>query len=152
MRCEVHRRYYSSGLGRCPLCASAGGAVVQAPPAAAPAPKKKAQEKRATGQATEDALWAALGAADLADGAEVQFPFAWAYGRKWRADVAYPAHLLLIECEGGCHGIEEKRVRDLERASVAAVLGYRVLRVNRKMVDDGRAVEWVRLCLGSTPR
>ena len=112
---------------------------------------RKPAAKPNPGQDVEDALWRALGGAGLLEGAERQFHFARAYGRKWRADIAYPAHRLLVECEGQVHAIKARRIGDLERSSVAAVLGYRIVRCDRTTVQDGRAVEWVRACLKAAP-
>ena len=73
--------------------------------------------------------------------------------RRWRADFAYPAAMLLIEVDGGTwtHG---RHVRgkgfeaDCEKTSTAAALGFRVIRVTREMVEDGRAVALIRQALG----
>jgi len=65
--------------------------------------------------------------------------------RKWHADFAYPSAMLLIEVDGGGYvagrhtrgkGFED----DCERTSTAAALGYRVVRVTRNLIEDGRAV------------
>ena len=101
---------------------------------------------------------------------EREVPFAASMGRKWRADfmVADIAlgggnlmeaierarhNRLLIEVDGGGYirgrhsrgsGIEA----DAEKQSAAAILGYRVLRVTPKQVEDGRALAWVKQALG----
>lgn len=87
--------------------------------------------------------------------------------RRWKADFAivgkfqfYVTHQirhtgmarLLIEVDGGGYirgrhstgtGIEG----DCEKQSAAAILGFRVLRVTPKQVDDGRALAWIRAAL-----
>ena len=84
--------------------------------------------------------------------------------RRWRADFALwqfwrsPGWKdieadILVEIDGGGYvagrhsrgaGIE----RDCEKTSAAAILGYRVIRVTPKHVDDGRALEWIKAALG----
>lgn len=65
--------------------------------------------------------------------------------RKWRFDVAWTRERVAVECDGGIYsggahvrgvGVED----DAEKQSEAAALGWRVLRLTRKMIDDGRAV------------
>ena len=65
--------------------------------------------------------------------------------RRWRADYAYPDAMLLIEVDGGTwsggrHVRGKGFEADCEKTSTAAALGYRVVRVTRAMVEDGRAV------------
>ena len=78
--------------------------------------------------------------------------------RRWRADFQIGCkHTMgrdiLVEIDGGGYvggrhsrgaGIE----RDCEKTSAAAILGYRVIRVTPKHVEDGRALEWIRAALG----
>ena len=99
---------------------------------------------------------------------EREYPFAESMGRKWRADFATgrPSEIhwrkvaglpwrwtVLIEVDGGGYvsgrhsrgsGIEA----DAEKQSAAAILGFRVLRVTPKQVEDGRALAWVKQALG----
>jgi very-short-patch-repair endonuclease len=76
--------------------------------------------------------------------------------RRWRADFAYPASMLLIEADGGTWS-GGRHVRgsgfeaDCEKTSAAAALGYRVIRVTRKMIQSGLAVELIAQALGITP-
>lgn len=85
--------------------------------------------------------------------------FAERIGRKWRADFwilgREPQRQsdLLVEVDGGGYirgrhstgtGIEG----DCEKQSAAAILGFRVLRVTPKQVEDGRALAWVKQALG----
>ncbi len=64
--------------------------------------------------------------------------------RRWRADFAYPSAMLLIEADGGTwNGGRHVRGKgfeaDCEKTSTAAAIGYRVIRVTRTMIEDGRA-------------
>lgn len=73
-------------------------------------------------------------------------------GRKFAFDLAWRDHLLACEVDGGLHsGGRHVRgagaERDAEKYSLAAVHGYRVLRVSTAMVADGRAVDLVRAAL-----
>lgn len=96
--------------------------------------------------------------------ARIQFEaeFRFAPPRRWRADFAIIGEdwlsmtrrpIILVEIDGGGYvagrhsrgaGIE----RDCEKTSAAAILGYRVIRVTPKHVDDGRALEWIKAALG----
>lgn len=65
--------------------------------------------------------------------------------RRFRADFAWPDHKLLVEVDGGTwsHGRHARGSgieRDAEKYSLAAVHGWRVVRVTRAMVEDGRAL------------
>lgn len=77
--------------------------------------------------------------------------------RKWRADRGWPHLGLLVEVEGGIYlgnrgrhtnpvGFEQ----DAEKYNEAAILGYRVLRVTRKMIEDGRALDMIMRALGAS--
>ena len=76
--------------------------------------------------------------------------------RRWRFDLAWPSQMLALEVDGGTWiggrhttgvGIEG----DAEKQSMAAVGGWRVLRVTRKMIEDGRALELVERALAIEP-
>jgi hypothetical protein len=72
--------------------------------------------------------------------------------RRWRFDLAYVYQRLAVEIEGGgwIHG---RHVRgkgfalDLEKYNEAACRGWRLIRVNGNMIEDGRAIEYVRRML-----
>jgi len=82
--------------------------------------------------------------------------------RRWRADFRIPNHdthefhmSILVEIDGGAYvngrhsrgaGVEA----DCEKTSAAAILGYRVIRLTPKQVEDGRGLEWIRQALGVT--
>lgn len=68
--------------------------------------------------------------------------------RKWRADFAFPARMILIEIEGGVwiqgrHQTGKGFSADCEKYSHAALLGYRVFRFTPDMVKSGEAVQMV---------
>ena len=72
--------------------------------------------------------------------------------RKWRFDFAYPDAKVAIEVEGGSFsggrhtrgaGFEE----DCEKYNAAALRGWCVLRVTPRMIEDGRALSWIRRAL-----
>lgn len=77
--------------------------------------------------------------------------------RRWRSDFAWPDHGLLLEVEGGVyphmgsdgvlypgrHVTPGGFTADAEKYNEAALLGYRVLRVTKKHIRDGTAVNWV---------
>jgi very-short-patch-repair endonuclease len=81
---------------------------------------------------------------------ETQFRFC--PPRRWRADFAYPAAMLLIEADGGTwtagrHVRGKGFEADCEKTSTAAAIGWRVIRVTREMIEDGRAVALIRRAL-----
>ncbi len=66
--------------------------------------------------------------------------------RKWRADLAWPAAMLLVEYEGGIHtGGAHTRGKhfesDCEKYNEAALLGFSVLRFTYDMVRTGLALD-----------
>lgn len=79
--------------------------------------------------------------------------------RKWRADFmvgqnyAWPVRgRFLIEVDGGAY-VGGRHTRgptfeaDCEKHTAAAILGFRVIRVTPRQVEDGRALEWIRQAL-----
>lgn len=68
--------------------------------------------------------------------------------RKWRADFAFPAEMILIEIEGGVwvngrHNRGAGYSADCEKYSNAALLGYRVFRFTPAMVKNGEAIQMI---------
>jgi very-short-patch-repair endonuclease len=66
--------------------------------------------------------------------------------RRWKWDLAWPDHSLLMEVDGGTfvYGGHNRGVRidgDAEKQSAAAALGWRCMRVTKHMIDSGRAIE-----------
>ena len=91
--------------------------------------------------------------------------FQFHHSRRWRADFLIQQFgmsidyrgLLLVEIDGGGYvagrhsrglGMEH----DCEKASAAAILGYRVIRCTPSQVDDGRALAWIQQALGLAER
>jgi very-short-patch-repair endonuclease len=75
--------------------------------------------------------------------------FAFYPGRRWRFDFAWPERLLAVEVEGGSwiagrHTRGAGFEKDLEKYNAASLIGWRVLRVTPEMIDDGRAIEYVK--------
>ena len=69
-------------------------------------------------------------------------------GRRFRSDVAFPMHRLLVEIEGQVHAIKGKRKGDIVREQLATGLGYRVLRVLPEQVHNGEALALVAKAMG----
>lgn len=72
--------------------------------------------------------------------------------RKWRFDLAWPEHLVAVEVDGGTwiggrHTTGSGIEGDALKVSEAAVLGWRVLRVTRSMVDSGVALDLIERAL-----
>ena len=68
--------------------------------------------------------------------------------RKWRFDLAWPAQMVAVEVDGGAfsggrHTRGEGFRRDCEKVSVAASLGWRVLRVMPEHIRSGEALAWL---------
>jgi very-short-patch-repair endonuclease len=62
--------------------------------------------------------------------------------RRWRSDFAWPAQMLLVEVDGGGwvygrHNRPQGQQKDFEKHNEATVRGFRVLRGNAAMVEDG---------------
>lgn len=80
-------------------------------------------------------------------------------GRKFRADFAWPAQRVILEVHGafgagghagGHRGIAGWR-RDLEKLSLCAAHGWRVVCADSKHVKSGEALEWVKAALAYSP-
>lgn len=73
--------------------------------------------------------------------------------RRWRFDVCWPEQLLALELDGslftgGRHGGTPSAIRDVEKLNIAALLGWRVLRVVPAQVKSGQAVHIVEVAFG----
>lgn len=69
-------------------------------------------------------------------------------GRRWRFDLAWPDRRLAVEVDGGTwvggrHTSGAGFEADCEKLNEALCLGWAVLRVTPRHVDDGRALAWV---------
>jgi very-short-patch-repair endonuclease len=80
--------------------------------------------------------------------------------RRWRADFYLDWSLIdkhwspvLVEVDGGGyvagrHSRGAGMEKDAEKQSAAAILGYRVIRVTPKQVEEGLALKWIQAALG----
>jgi len=69
--------------------------------------------------------------------------------RNWRADLAWPARMILLEVEGGRwtrgrHTRAEGFLDDMMKYNRATLMGYQVLRVTPEMIKDGLALALVK--------
>lgn len=97
-------------------------------------------------------LWLHLRGLGLADGAVPEYAFA--PGRRFRFDVAWPARKIALEVDGGVwtggrHTRGRGATSDAEKFSLAAILGWRVLRATTQQVRSGQAVAWVQAALAA---
>jgi very-short-patch-repair endonuclease len=70
--------------------------------------------------------------------------------RRWRFDLAHPAHMLAVEVEGfapgGMAGRHQRPAgfnADCEKYAEAVIAGWRVMRVTTKQVRSGEALQWI---------
>ena len=68
--------------------------------------------------------------------------------RKWRFDVAWPAKMLACEVDGGgfIQGRHSRGLgmeKDNEKMAHALLLGWKVLRVTPRQVQNGQALKWI---------
>jgi len=115
-----------------------------------PTPAQKILHNAATHK-LEWALWERLAQAGLPRPA-LEYPFAQAEGRRYRFDGAYLAQRLGVEVEGaiwaqGRHTRGSGYSEDCRKYSLAAALGWRVIRVTDDMILDGSAVELIQRAL-----
>lgn len=73
-------------------------------------------------------------------------------GRKLRWDFAWPELLVCLEVDGGtwiegAHNRGKRIEADCEKQCLAAIAGYRTLRVTGDQVRDGRALAFVERAL-----
>src|SRR5262245_43693027 len=72
--------------------------------------------------------------------------------RKWRWDVGFPEHRLLVDCQGGVFS-RGRHVRgigyeqDCEKWNAAVLAGWRVLIVTTSQVESGAALGWIESAL-----
>jgi hypothetical protein len=69
-------------------------------------------------------------------------------GRKFRFDMAWPDQLIAVEIEGGTfvtsrHRTSDGFTKDLDKYNLAAVNGWRVLRVSPEMIESGAALQMI---------
>lgn len=76
--------------------------------------------------------------------------------RKWAADFAFLDHRLLVEVEGGTwsngrHNRGAGFLADCVKYNSAAALGWRIVRLDSKLVEDGRGLTMVEEALAWNP-
>lgn len=69
-------------------------------------------------------------------------------GRRFRWDLAWPDHWLLVEVQGGVwnagkHGRGSGILKDQEKLNLAQLAGWTVLQVSENHIRDGQALRWV---------
>lgn len=80
--------------------------------------------------------------------------FAKSLGRRWKFDYAWPDELIAVEYEGiwgsgsSRHTSKTGYEEDCVKYNTAQLLGWRVIRITARMVDDGRALVFVRQAFG----
>lgn len=72
--------------------------------------------------------------------------------RKHRADFAWPERKVILEVEGFGHHKLNRYMRDVEKYNLAATLGFCVIRVTKKMIRDGTALQAIERALASRNR
>lgn len=74
--------------------------------------------------------------------------------RRWRFDFARGD--IAVEYEGGVfgeaggHRATGKFLRDLEKYSMAAAMGWKVIRVTAREVESGQAFDWIEAAMKET--
>lgn len=73
--------------------------------------------------------------------------------RRWRWDMCWKPQMVALEIEGAIY-VNGRHTRgagfeaDLEKHNAAQLLGWTVIRVTERHINDGRMVDWVREALG----
>lgn len=73
--------------------------------------------------------------------------------RKWRADFAWIEQKVMVEYQGimgtetASHGSMAGQMRDHEKITEASLLGWTVILINAKTVQNGKALQWVERAL-----
>ena len=75
-----------------------------------------------------------------------EYPFARCIGRKFRADFTWKDRMIILEVEGGTwirgrHLQPKSYALDCEKYSLAAALGWKVIRSTTDMIHDGTAIK-----------
>ena len=73
--------------------------------------------------------------------------------RRWRADLAFPEFMLLVEVEGGVwingrHTSGAGYSKDIEKYNATQMMGYRLLRFTPAMVMSGEAIASIQKVIG----
>lgn len=86
-------------------------------------------------------------------GLKYEREYKFAPGRRYRADFAFPAQKLLVECEGGIwsggrHTTGTGFRADTLKYNLAVSLGFRVLRYVKEDIEEGLALTQIEEALG----
>lgn len=81
-----------------------------------------------------------------------EMKFGGSIGRRWRWDIAWPAESFAVEIQGGVfsggrHVQGSGFEADAEKHAAGLLLGWRLLVVTGKQVEDGRAASWIERAL-----
>lgn len=73
--------------------------------------------------------------------------------RKFRWDLAWPSHRLLVEIQGGIwgkggHSTGDGITRDCLKNNLAVLAGFRCLMVTAEHIKSGQALKWIQEALG----
>lgn len=78
--------------------------------------------------------------------------------RRFRFDFCWQDQKVAVEVDGeapggavGHHGSREMVDRECEKYYLAALLGWRVIRVTSRLIEGGQAVAWLRALLAGSP-
>lgn len=110
-----------------------------------------ATKQRCVPSPLEELLYLHFVGCGLHHGCEREYVYA--PGRRFRADFAFPAHKLLVECQGGVwsgksgHSGGAGITKDIERGNAATLAGWRVLRFAPAHIRSGEAVRVVQAAL-----
>lgn len=77
----------------------------------------------------------------------IEREYLWCRGRKFRADLAIPERMLIVEIQGEVHRVKKMFKSDLDKAQQAILQGWTLLPVSTKQVRDGEAASLVRQVL-----
>ena len=70
--------------------------------------------------------------------------------RKWRFDLAWPDKMIAVEIDGGVytagrHTRGTGYINDREKDCEATVKGWRILRITKELIANGKAAEWIEM-------
>jgi hypothetical protein len=113
-------------------------------------PRRPRRPRKPTPDSPQLAILAALVAAGPWGAGEREHQFHPA--RKWRFDLAWPALMVAFECEGGVWGRGRHTSgagysADCEKYSIAAALGWTVIRATTQQIRQGAALDWLTAAL-----
>lgn len=74
--------------------------------------------------------------------------------RKWRGDFVWPKEKVWLEVEGGIwnggrHTSGPGFLADCEKYNEVALRGYKLIRITKEHIDNGKAIEWIKRALST---